>query len=69
MKKLATVFALFAAALSAADINGTWKGSAETPNGTFERTFTFKVEGNTLTGETASDMMGKSAITNGKITK
>lgn len=51
----------------AADLNGTWKGKAETPNGTFERTFTFHVDGNTLTGETVSERMGKSVITDGKV--
>lgn len=51
----------------AADVSGTWKGTAETPNGTIERTFVFKVDGNKLTGETTSQMMGKSVIENGKI--
>jgi hypothetical protein len=67
MKTLILLFATFAALASAADISGTWKGSAETPNGTIERTFIFKVDGNKLTGETSSQMMGKSPITDGKI--
>ncbi len=67
MKLLLDLFALFAFTASAADISGTWKGTAETPNGTIERTFTFKVEGNKLTGETTSQMMGKSVIENGKV--
>jgi len=63
---------LFAVALCgfqawAADISGVWKGSAETPNGTVERTFVFKVEGARLTGETTSNIFGKSAIEDGKI--
>ena len=58
---------LFALTASAADISGTWKGSAETPNGTIERTFVFKVDGNKLTGETSSNMFGKSTIEDGKI--
>ena len=58
---------LFAVAANAADISGNWKGTAEGPNGTIERTFTFKVEGTKLTGETESQMMGKSTITDGKI--
>jgi hypothetical protein len=57
----------FAMVASAADITGTWEGTAETPNGTVERTFVFKVDGNKLTGETSSEMMGKSAIENGKV--
>ena len=32
-----------------------------------ERTFTFKVDGNKVTGETTSSMLGKSTITDGKI--
>ena len=55
------------ACLLAADVTGTWKGTAETPNGTVERTFVFKAEGAKLTGETSSQMMGKSTITDGKI--
>lgn len=67
MRPLFILMALFALALSAADVTGTWKGTAETPNGTIERTFVFKVDGDKLTGETTSDMMGKSTITDGKV--
>lgn len=67
MKKLMLLFVLVALIVSAADISGTWKGSAETPNGTIERTFVFKVDGNKLTGETSSEMMGKSTLENGKV--
>jgi hypothetical protein len=59
--------AMFSVAASAADIAGTWKGTAETPNGTIERTFVFKVDGTKLTGETTSQMMGKSTINDGKV--
>ena len=64
---LLTVIAVIAAAALAADINGTWKATAEGPNGSMERTFVFKVEGNKVSGETTSSMMGKSTITDGKI--
>ena len=67
MKWLLFLMAVFALAASAADVTGTWKGTAETPNGTIERTFVFKVEGDKLTGETSSAITGKSAITDGKI--
>ena len=67
IKRLLISIAIFAFAALAADVNGTWKGKAETPNGTIERTFVFKVDGNKLTGETSSDMMGKSVIKDGKI--
>jgi len=66
MKWLLALFAVFAFTASAADVNGTWKASLETPNGTFETTFTFKVDGTKLTGKVASQM-GESDITNGKI--
>jgi hypothetical protein len=67
MKWLLFLMAIFALAASGADITGTWKGTADTPNGTFERTFVFKVDGNKLSGETSSQTMGKSAINDGKI--
>jgi hypothetical protein len=47
MKRIAVSALLVAASLCAADISGKWKGTAEGPNGTLERTFTFK--------ETATD--------------
>lgn len=56
-----------AVAASAADVSGTWKGTAQTPVVTSERTFNFKVDGNKLTGDTTSDMFGKSTIDDGKI--
>jgi hypothetical protein len=67
MKKLLVLLAITAAAVWAADVAGTWKATAEGPNGTMERTFVFKVDGNKLTGETSSSMMGKSTITDGKV--
>jgi hypothetical protein len=67
MKRLLISFLVLAAAACAADITGTWKGTAEGPQGALERTFTFKVEGSKLTGETTSQMMGKSVINDGKV--
>jgi elongation factor P hydroxylase len=67
MKWLLCLTALFAFAASAADISGNWKGTAETPNGTVERTFVFKVDGHKLTGESTSSMFGKSVIEDGKV--
>jgi len=58
---------LWACTAVAADISGNWKATAEGPNGQMERTFTFKVDGNKVTGETTSSMLGKSTITDGKI--
>lgn len=67
MKRMAALVFLFAISLWAADISGKWKGTAEGPNGAIERTFTFKVDGSKLTGETESQMMGKATITDGKV--
>jgi len=47
-------------------IDGKWKASVETPNGTMEMTYTFKVDGNALTGSISFEM-GDMAITNGKV--
>ncbi len=67
MRRLFILMALSAIAAFAADITGTWKATAEGPNGTMERTFVFKQDGAKLTGETSSEMMGKSTITDGKV--
>ena len=47
-------------------IDGTWKGSRETPNGTMEFTYTFKVQSDTLTG-TIKSQFGEVPLENGKI--
>ncbi len=67
MKRLLVLLAVFALAACAADITGTWKATAEGPNGAMERTFVFKVDGNRLTGETTSSFLGKSTIEDGKV--
>jgi hypothetical protein len=67
MKLLMALFALFALTASAADLAGTWKGSVDTPNGTFESTYEFKVDGAKLTGTVTSQQMPASAISDGKI--
>ena len=56
-----------AVALLAADVAGEWKATAEGPNGTMERTFSLKVDGAKLTGETVSSFVGKSVIEEGKV--
>jgi hypothetical protein len=56
-----------AALASAADINGKWKAEFSTPDGTTRvNTFTFKVEGSTLTGAVAGTQ-DETPIKNGKI--
>lgn len=47
-------------------LDGNWKGTRETTNGTFEVNYTFKVEGNTLTG-TWKTQFGETKLENGKI--
>lgn len=47
-------------------IDGNWKGTRETPNGTFEVNYTFKVEGSNLTG-TWKTQFGEAKIENGKV--
>lgn len=47
-------------------IDGKWKGTRETPNGTFEIEYTFKVEGDKLTG-TWKTQFGETKIENGKV--
>lgn len=69
MKKWLFVFtAMVLGALTcmAAGIEGKWKTSMEGPDGKMEIVFTFKVNGNVLTG-TVSTPMGEMPISNGKI--
>ena len=47
-------------------IDGNWKGSRETPNGTFEINYTFKVEGNELKGTWKTEF-GEAKLENGKV--
>ncbi len=67
MKRLPVLMLLFALCGFAADVAGTWKASVETPNGNFENTFVFKVDGTKLTGTSANQMMGETAISDGKV--
>ncbi len=73
MKTLLPAFAAMAIALSAAgalaaDVTGTWSGQTNSPDGNvFQLTFTFKQDGNTLTGTVQGPQGDPIAITNGKI--
>jgi len=69
MKKWLFVFAaliLGAFVCKAGGIEGKWKTSMEGPDGKMEITFTFKADGNVLTG-TVGSPMGDLPISNGKI--
>ena len=69
MKKvfLTILVAVFAVLTShAEEISGKWKVSVEGPQGTMEMTYTFKVDGEKLTGS-ISTPMGDIEISNGKV--
>ncbi len=68
MKNLIAFLLLIASfsAIAQNPIDGNWKGSRETPNGTFEINYTFKVEGEVLTG-TWKTQFGETKIENGKV--
>jgi len=67
MKWILCLMAVAVGVASAADISGNWKATADFGGNAIERTFVFKVDGNKLTGETTSSMMGKSTIADGKV--
>ncbi len=61
------LLALCAGVTLAADVNGSWKASVPGRDGqTFDLTFTFKADGEKLTG-TAGSRMGETNISDGKI--
>jgi len=51
----------------AADVDGKWTGSLDTPMGAVNVGFNFKADGTTLTGTTTGPDGGDIAIKNGKI--
>jgi hypothetical protein len=70
MKIRSLAFALLlavAAPAFAADVDGKWTGSLETPGGTFPLAYTFKADGAKLTGSTTGPDGKEIAIKNGKI--
>jgi len=68
MKFLFTLLLLVGgmATFAQSKIDGNWKGTRETPNGTFEVNYTFKVEGTELKG-TWKTQFGETKLENGKI--
>jgi hypothetical protein len=63
----AVVFMLVAVPARAADVDGKWTGSLDTPMGAVMVGFNFKADGTTLTGTTTGPDGGEIAIKNGKI--
>ncbi len=51
----------------AADVDGNWTGSIDTPNGSVMVSYTFKAAGNTLTGSTTGPDGSVTPIKDGKI--
>lgn len=68
MKLILTVLLIVAgsAIYAQTGIDGNWKGTRETPNGTFEIEYTFKVEGNVLKG-TWKTQFGEQELEKGKV--
>jgi hypothetical protein len=58
---------LVAVPAHAADVDGKWTGSLDTPMGAIQVGFTFKADGTTLTGTSTGPDGGDIAIKNGKI--
>jgi hypothetical protein len=72
MKRLLSIaagvaMALTALSVSAADVTGPWTATAQTPNGDFTLTFTFKQDGANLTGSVQGPQGDPIAISNGKV--
>ena len=61
-----TAFLVLTVGCNEKDINGKWKGEMQTPNGSFELTYDFKVIGDSLAG-TVTSPMGELPISNGKV--
>ena len=60
------MFAVLNAAV-AADINGKWKATGEGPMGAIEQMFTFKVDGEKVTGTVSDPMLGEQKISDGTL--
>jgi opacity protein-like surface antigen len=63
---LVLALVMLAAPASAADVDGTWTGLFDTPNGAVNVSFTFKADGDNLTGTTTGPA-GEIAIKDGKV--
>ncbi len=67
VKSLALALLLAAAPAFAADIDGKWTGSIDTPGGAMAIEYTFKLEGAALTGASLGPDGNPLPIRNGKI--
>ena len=67
IRTLVLTILLVAAPVFAAAVDGKWTGSFDTPNGAVQVSFTFKADGNALTGSTTGPDGNVVQIKNGKI--
>jgi hypothetical protein len=67
MRTLLLALILTAASAFAADIDGKWSGSLDTPGGAVNVAFAFKADGTTLTGTTTGPDGTENKIADGKI--
>jgi len=67
LKGLLLALLLLSAPAFAANVDGDWTGSIDSPNGPVQITYTFKADGAVLTGTTTGPDGAKLAIKDGKI--
>ena len=67
IRKFAFALLLVASPAFAADIDGTWSGSIDTPGGAMQVSYTFKADQAKLTGTTTGPDGATIPITDGKI--
>ena len=67
IRKFALALLLVASPAFAAEIDGTWSGSVDTPGGAMQVSYTFKADQSTLTGATTGPDGAKIPIADGKI--
>ena len=65
---LGTAVLAFMLSAYAGDVAGKWTAAIDTPMGTQNTSFEFKVDGDKLTGSVSNDMMGAAEIKEGKVT-
>ncbi len=68
LAKSALLIAVFAVVACAADITGNWKADLQTPQGTVQVNYTFKQDGEKLTGTWQTAQSPTIQITEGKVT-
>jgi hypothetical protein len=67
LRAIAISILLFAGSCLAADVDGKWSGTMNTPNGDIPVGFTFKADGATLNGSTTGPDGAEIKIADGKV--